>query len=165
MISGPGMSARSAISCSQCGEAADPKSAYSVRLVANPGHGVEAIGYEVARRGGLDEVRVNVPRCIRCKVRTRRSNAVVPAGALAGAVVGPIFWSTFGQRFRVPAWLHFGYQSEGILGTPVALGLVIGFIVALLGVAFKNHRLHLRSVTDYPAVLKLRQEGWNFPSG
>jgi hypothetical protein len=42
-------------------------------------------------------------------------------------------------------------------------GVVLGFAAAGLGIALHGWLSHLRPLTTYPAVIRLRQEGWYFP--
>jgi len=144
--------------CWQCGALASPNRSYSVLLVADCHRQLEAFGYPVIRGRRLDKLRLSVPRCARCQSRTQISGVIVLCGAFAGAVIASVFW----PHIEPPSWLH--WNTEGIIGIPTAIGLVIGLVVTMIGVAKKRRALRLRSVTDYPPVNTLRQAGWDFPS-
>jgi len=94
--------------------------------VADGRRNLEAFDYPVVHGTRYDKLRVGVPRCTRCQSRTRLSNLTVLSGALAGAIVAPVFRSLFGLHIEPPRRLEVGYGSEGIFGATAAVGLVVG---------------------------------------
>lgn len=152
--------------CWQCGALANPKCAYSLLLVADARRCLEAFDYPVVRGRWEDKLKVSVPRCAGCQSRTRVSIAIIFGSAFVGAIIAPVLRSIFWPHLEPPSWLKAGYWAhEGVGGPATGVGIVLGFLVALAGVALQDRRLHLRSVTDYPPVPMLRQAGWDFPSG
>jgi hypothetical protein len=128
--------------CWQCGASADADCAYALRLVAGRSLQLDAQGYPVARGGRRDELRVEVPRCVACRNRSRDAIVIVFAGMAAGAILVPMLQSLFWRRLG--PWLHIG--REGPLGTASAIGLVAGALNA------------------YPPAVALKRAGWHEPS-
>jgi hypothetical protein len=144
--------------CWQCGALALPECAYALKLVAWPRLGLPALGHPVKRGDQQDEVTVHVPRCTRCRVRSRIGIAIMLAvmaiSAILGAMVNAIFWPT---KTPQPS----GADSVGNLGA--GLGLVLGFVAAALTIAAERRAAGRRPVTTYPPVLILRETGWHYP--
>jgi hypothetical protein len=59
----------------------------------------------------------------------------------------------------------FGGAAVGAGGgwTTTWVAAVIGFVVALLGVALHRRLSGFRSLNSYPTVVTLRQAGWHYP--
>jgi hypothetical protein len=77
---------------------------------------------------------------------------------VAGAIVVPFVQSRF--------WPDIDGQQTGNSGLAAAarmIGVVLGFGAALLGIALHGRLSGIRPLTTYPAVIRLRQEGWHFP--
>ena len=100
-----------------------------------------------------------VPRCARCKKRAHHTIAIATAGGIGGAILLPLLQSLLFPNF---VWFEGG---EGIIRADAAFGILAGVVTALAGIWIARRRLKLRSVTDYPPVVRLRNAGWGFPSG
>jgi hypothetical protein len=146
-----GASARP-IACWQCGAPATADCANSLRLVANPRRRLDSLGYHVDHGKDWDEVRIRVPRCRACRSRAQLSILIVFGSTLAGAIAFPALQSRF--------WP----QAPTSVGTQMtAAGLLLGFVLSMLGIALHRELSGRRSVASYPAVISLRQEGWHYP--
>ncbi|HUC66204.1 MAG TPA: hypothetical protein VMA53_12280 [Stellaceae bacterium] len=153
-------SARAA-ACWQCGAHAIADCAYSLRLVASPGRRLDPLGFHVNHGKDWDEVRVRVPRCRACRSRTQLSLLIVFAGTLASAIALPALQSRFWPRLEAPTWVFESHQGVGTLMT--AAGLLLGFVLSMLGISLDREFSGRRSVASYPPVIRLRQEGWHYP--
>ena len=101
-----------------------------------------------------------MPQCARCRAHTNLSIAIVLGGALAGAIVVTVVQSLVWPELDPPTWVS-GAGDSG--GTPAGgVGAVLGFAAAALGVAVYRRRARLRSLNDYPAVVRLRRAGWQY---
>lgn len=149
--------------CWQCGAPASDACAYSLRLVAASRSGLRAPGCLVKRGDRQDEVRVRVPRCPDCRLRTLVSIGIIFAVTLAAMIAAPILQSVLWPRLSLPFWLVASDQGTG--NTATGVGLVLGFVVALLSVVLHRRLSGIRPVTTYPPVVMLRREGWHFPVG
>ena len=109
-----------------------------------------------------DEVRIRVPRCSECRVRSRVAVAMTFVSAIVGAIVTPFVWSRFWPDVDALSGLHTG--GSGLRGAAPGIGLVLGFVVGLLGMALQGRILGLQPLTTYPYVIRLRQQGWHFPA-
>ncbi|HTW73073.1 MAG TPA: hypothetical protein VME47_24565 [Acetobacteraceae bacterium] len=138
--------------CWQCGAIAATATGCDLLLVADPRFGLSGYGYLVKRGARQDEVRVRVPRCGRCRQRSGVSIAFVFTCAGLGAVAG--------RALPLPADWHAS-PPGGSAG--LAIGLVAGFVAAMLALALYRHLAGIRAVTTYPPVVRLRREGWHFP--
>jgi hypothetical protein len=127
-------------------------------FVANTKRACNAPGFPVKTRGRQDEVRVPVPRCRTCRARGRASVITVFLATALGAAVMPAMWSHFGPRGGPPLWL-FGEASGHVM---VGVGLIVGFVVGLLGVAVRRRLLGLRTLNTYPPIVALRGRGWQW---
>jgi hypothetical protein len=45
----------------------------------------------------------------------------------------------------------------------IRVGFLLGFLVAVLGVALRRRSLGLQSLKTYPPLVALRGEGWQWP--
>ena len=61
-----------------------------------------------------------------------------------------------------PSWLRVYHRGIGNVGT--GIGLVLGFVAALLGMAWERKRSGRQSANTYPPIVSLRQLGWSFIS-
>jgi hypothetical protein len=77
--------------------------------------------------------------------------------AIAGTVMQAVFW----PHAKAPSWLN--YTHEGIGNTGTGIGSILGFVLALWGVAWRNRRQGIRSLMKYPPVMQLWQIGWRIP--
>ena len=146
--------------CWPCGGAAEPDAAYMAVLVAAKTRAPDALGFPVKTHRRWDEVRVPVPRCRTCRARNRGSIVTVFLAAALGCIVVPTAWSFFGPR-QPPLWL-FGGETPGHI--MIGVGFVLGFVVAVLGVALRRRLSGLRSLKTYPPLVALRGQGWQWPS-
>jgi hypothetical protein len=144
--------------CWQCGAPACAGCAYSLLLVANPRWGLTGAGHLVKRGERLDEVRVRVPRCADCRFRSGISVVKTFVSAIAGAIVIPVVGS---RLWPDVDGLHPG--NSGLADGMTIIGVVLGFVVAMLGIALHRRFAGLRPLTTYPPVIRLRKEGWHFP--
>jgi hypothetical protein len=147
--------------CWHCGGAADPHATYTLVLVASTTRAPDPLGFPVRRRWGRDEVRVSVPRCLACRARNRAAMIAAFLAAAIGAAVMPALWSHFGPRGGPPRWWSGGEDPSHVM---IGVGLVLGFVVAILGIALRRRLLRLRPYKTYPPVVALRARGWNWPN-
>jgi hypothetical protein len=148
--------------CWQCGRAADPNAAYTATLVTSPKRALSPLGFPVKRLRRWDSVRVPIPRCRTCRARNRVSVVIVLLGAAFGAAVVPSLWSKFGPSLAPPSWVQIGGRTEG--DPTIGVGIVLGFVVALVGVTLRKRQLGLRSLNTYPPIAALRSRGWAWPN-
>ena len=147
--------------CWQCGAPARAECAYRLLLVADPSREVAALGYPVERGTRRDKLRIPVPRCARCQDRNRLSIVLVLGGTALGAIVVPILQALYWPNARLPAWVHSSH--EGIGNSATGIGIVAGFVIALLAVFLHRQWLGLQPINSYPPVIRLREEGWRYP--
>jgi hypothetical protein len=113
----------------------------------------------------MDTVMVRVPRCAACRGRGLDGIVILFAGMIAGAIIAPVLqWLLFAD-VAPPAWLHVLTHRHAPVGAVSAIGLAVGALVAICGVAWRRRSLGLRSLNSYPPVVALKQAGWHFPSG
>jgi hypothetical protein len=149
--------------CWQCGAPALANCAYSLKLVAPAGRGLDAMGYPVTPGRRLNTVRVAVPRCIACRGRSQDAIVITFACMFAGAIIAPILQAYLWPHIELPPWLHV-LNHRSSLGSASAIGVVIGALVAISGVALARRRRGLRALNAYPPVIALRQAGWQYPA-
>ena len=150
-------------SCWQCGAPADAGCAYRMRLSAPADRQLDGRGYPVKRGRYHDFIRVPVPRCRVCRSRGRISLTIIFVVTLAAGIVAPFVQSKFWPQFDTPATAApFQY---GIGPPATGIGLLLGFVVSLLGCALYRRYLGARSLDTYPPVRMLRREGWGYPTG
>jgi hypothetical protein len=102
-----------------------------------------------------------VPRCAECRFRSSVSLVLTFVSTLAGAVIAPFVPFRLWPGIAVPAAPHA--SGSGASGYATVIGFVLGFVVAMLGIALHRRLSGLRPLTTYPSVIRLRQEGWHFP--
>jgi hypothetical protein len=81
---------------------------------------------------------------------------------LTAGLAGTRIQSFLFSEVASPSSLKVDHQGIGNLGT--GIGLVIGFVVALLAMAWMRKRSKRQSANSYPPVVSLRQLGWSFLS-
>src|SRR5580692_929855 len=148
--------------CWQCGALASTDCAYSLLLVADARRGLVALGHPVTRGKRQDKVRVRVPRCAGCRFRNHLSVIITAAVAFAGAIVAPAVQSLIRLYTTLPAWLQD--SQGGATGATYAVGAVVGFVLALVGIGLHRRLSGLRSMGIYPPVIFLMQAGWHYPT-
>ena len=148
--------------CWQCGAPARVASAYSLLLVASPRWGLSGLGHLVKRGERQDEVRIRVPRCTECRFRGLVSVAMTFVITIAGAVAAPYVQSRFLPNIDAPAGLHAGGSGSDAAATMI--GVVLGFTAAMVGIALHRRLSGHRPLITYPPVIRLRRDGWHFPS-
>jgi len=151
---------RSYAVCWQCGGAAEPEAAYHVGLVASTSRALSPLGFPVTRQGWQDSVRVPIPRCRTCRTRNRGTAVTILIATVSGALVLPALRSAFRQADGSPPW-WLGCDTPDHIMTGV--GMILGFLIAVLGIAVHKRRLGLRSLNSYPPVVALRRSGWQWP--
>jgi len=77
---------------------------------------------------------------------------------VAGAIVVPFVQSRFWPDIDGPQ-----PGNSGLAGAATMIGVVLGFVAAMLGIALHGRLSGLRPLTTHPAVIRLRQAGWHFP--
>ena len=102
-----------------------------------------------------------VPRCLACRARNRAAVITAFLAAVIGAAVMPTVWSHFGPRGGPPRRLSGGEDPSHVM---IGVGLVLGFVVAMLGIALRRRLLRHRPFNTYQPVVALRARGWNWPS-
>ncbi len=151
---------RSGAACWRCDAPVGDTPPKVISLYAASRRQLAAFGYPVTRGRGRDKVRIAVPKCARCRAHTTMSIVVVLGGALAGAIVATVVQSWAWPVLDPPTWVT---TAGGSAGTPSGgVGAVLGFAAAAVGVAVYRRRAGLRSLNDYPAVVRLRRAGWQY---
>jgi hypothetical protein len=145
-----------------CGEPAVSGCSAKLVMFAPSVHSLDGLGYPVQRGKGRDKVRIEMPRCANCRSWTTGWIAVVAIVTLAAAIAGTFIQSAFFADAAAPPWLNVYHEGVGNLGT--GIGLLLGFVVALLAMAWERKRFGWRSANTYPPVVSLRKLGWNFIS-
>ena len=148
--------------CWQCGAPAREDCAYPLKLVARPGSHFDALGYPVTSGRGMDTVIVRVPRCAACRGRGQDGIVLLFVGMIVGAILGPIFKWMFAAYIPSFSWVHV-LSHRNAASSASAIGVAIGAVVAIVGVAWRRRSLGFRSLNSYPPVIALKQAGWHFP--
>jgi len=149
--------------CWQCGAPADTGCAYRMRLFAEPSRRLDSRGYLVKRGSHQDIVTIAIPRCRTCRSRGRISLTIIFIVTLAAGVAAPFVQSKFWPQFDTPPGAALFQYGVGPPATGV--GLLLGFVVSLLGCALYRQYLGARSLATYPPVRMLRREGWHGTRG
>jgi hypothetical protein len=123
---------------------------------------LDALGYPVQRGRGRDKVRVQVPRCAGCRSWVRDWIATVAVVTVLAAIAGTLIQSFFFADVSPPRGIEAYHEGIGNIGT--GIGLVLGFVAAMLAMAWERRRSGRQSVNDYPPVVSLRELGWSFVS-
>ena len=109
---------------------------------------LDGLGYPVQRGRRQDKVRIEMP--------------VLAIVAVVAAIAGTLIQSFVFPAAAAPSWLKIHHDGIGNVGT--GIGLVLGFIAALLGMEWERRRSGRQSANTYPPVVSLRQLGWSFLS-
>jgi amino acid transporter len=145
-----------------CGKPADLGCAARLVLHASSAQCLDAMGYPVQRGRGQDKVRIEMPRCASCRSWISGWIAVLAVVTIAAGIAGTIMQSFFFAGVAPPAGLKVYHEGIGNTGTGV--GVVLGFVVAILAMAWERKRSGRKSANTYPPVVSLRQLGWSFIS-
>jgi hypothetical protein len=95
-------------------------------------------------------------------LRNRVTVVMAFVGMIAGAVAAPVLQSRFWPDAAAPGGLHVSGASSS--GTATIVGVVLGFAAAAAGTALLRRLAGRRPLTTHPAVVRLQQEGWHFPT-
>jgi hypothetical protein len=76
---------------------------------------------------------------------------MITCASIAGAILGPVVHTHLFPN------AHPTLPSGGI-------GVVVGFVVGIAGMALHRRLSGCRSVGTYPPVVQLRREGWSYPT-
>lgn len=147
-----------AVLCGMCGGPAVSGCEARLVMYAPSALCLDGLGHPVQRRKGRDNVRIAMPRCGGCRSWVSRWIAVVATVTVAAGIAGTSAQSVFFSEAAPPPWLKVYQEGIGNVGT--GIGLVLGFVVALLGMAWKRKRSGRRSANAYPPVVSLRKLGW-----
>ena len=126
--------------CWQCGAPADPRCVYTKNLVNSTPY-ADGLGNPVERsaRWGTSFVKVSVPRCEACRLRSWLSGFLTIGGFFVG-----------------------GYVA-GLQGIPMIIGALVGCIPGFLLASYYRRIIGFRSLEDYPPLRRLRESGWEDP--
>lgn len=86
---------------------------------------------------------------------------IVFGSTLASAIALSALQSRFWPQLEAPTWIYESHEGIGTFMT--ASGLLLGFVLSMLGIALHRRLSGRRSVASYPPVIRLRQEGWHYP--
>jgi len=131
-------------------------------MTAPSSKALDGLGYPVQRARTQDKVRIEMPRCTGCRSWAGNWIAVVAIVTVAAGIAGTIIQSFVFPEVAAPTWLKVYHHGIGNVGTGV--GLVLGFMAALWGMARERKRSGRQSANTYPPVVSLRQLGWSFIS-
>lgn len=131
-------------------------------MVASSARCLDALGYQVQRGSGQDKVRIEVPRCAGCRNWVNNWIAVLATVTVAGGIAGTLIQSFVFPDLAAPLGLKVDHHGFGNIGT--GIGFALGFVVALLAMAWERKRSGRQSANSYPPVVSLRQIGWSFAS-
>ena len=123
---------------------------------------LDALGYEVWRRRGQDTLHIEMPRCARCRSWVGNWIAVLATVTVAAGIAGTFIQSFVFSDTTAPSWLNAGHLGIGNIGS--GLGLVVGFVAALLAMAWERKRSGRQSANTYPPIVNLRHIGWRSTS-
>ena len=145
-----------------CGALADPGCQAKLVMTAASSRHLDGLGYPVQRGRTQDKVRIEMPRCGSCRSWVGVWIAVLAIVTLAAAIAGTIIQSFAFPEVAAPAWLKIYHHGIGNVGT--GIGLVLGFVAALSGMAWERKRSGRQSANTYPPIVSLRQLSWSFIS-
>ena len=148
--------------CWMCGKSAVAGCGAKLAMFAPSAACLDGLSYPVQRGRGRDTVRIEMPRCAGCRGWVTGWIAIVAVVTVAASMAGTIVQSVFFSEVAPPTWLKV--YHEGIGNTGTAVGLVLGFVAAMLGMAWERKRSGRRSANTYPPVVSLRELGWSFIS-
>lgn len=149
--------------CWMCGKSAAAGCSAKLVMFAPSASGLDDLGFPVQRGRGRDKVRVEIPRCADCRGWVTGWIVVVAIMTVAAGIAGTVVQSAFFSDAAPPSWLKVHHEGIGNVGT--GIGLVLGFVTALLAMAWKRKRSGRQSASTYPPVVSLRKLGWSFISG
>ena len=132
-----------------------------IRTAAASRH-LDGLGYSVRRGRAQDKVRIEMPRCARCRSWGSGWIAVLAVVTIVAGIAGTLIQSFGFPTAAAPAWLKVHHHGVGNVGT--VIGLVLGFVAVLWGMARERKRSGRQSANTYPPVVSLRQLGWSFIS-
>jgi hypothetical protein len=87
------------------------------------------------------------------------SAALALAGLVVGAITGTILQSVVWPEVQAPSWLRVSHEGIGNSGT--GLGVLAGFMVAVLVIAWHRKRSGFKALNQYPPVKRLKEYGWH----
>jgi len=148
--------------CWMCGKPADPTCAAKLVLGAPSCWHLDGLGYQVQRGKRRDRVRIEMPRCARCRNWASDWIVLLIVATATAAMVGTLVQSLAYPNVMPPSWIKVYHHGVGNTGT--GIGLVFGFVAALLGMTWARKRSGRRSANTYPPVVSLRDLGWSFLS-
>jgi amino acid transporter len=148
--------------CWMCGAPAVSGCDAKLVLKAASSRQLDGLGYPVQRGRRLDKVRIEMPRCGSCRSWVSGWIAVLAVVVVMAGIAGTLVQSFVFPAAVAPAWLKVHHHGIGNVGT--GIGLILGFIVALLGMAWERKRSGRQSANTYPPVVSLRRLGWSFLS-
>jgi hypothetical protein len=103
-----------------------------------------------------------MPRCASCRSWVGGWIAVLAIVAVGAGIAGTLIQSFVFPEAAAPSWLEVQHHGIGNVGT--GIGLAVGFLAALLGMAWERKRSGRQSANTYPPVVSLRHLGWSFMS-
>ena len=99
-----------------------------------------------------------MPRCAGCRGWVIGWIAVAAIVAVAAGIAGAFVQSVFFSSAASPSWLKIHHEGIGNIGTGV--GILPGFVAALLAMASERKRSERQSANTYLPVVSLRKLGW-----
>lgn len=150
------------IRCWMCGKSAVAGCGAKLVMFAPSAFCLDGLGYPVQRGRGRDQVRVEVPRCAGCGSWVTGWTVVVAVVMVAAGITGTFVQSAFFADVPPPSWIKV--YHEGIGNTGTGIGLVLGFVAALLAMAWDRKQSGRQSANAYPPIVSLRKLGWSFIS-
>jgi hypothetical protein len=148
--------------CWMCGAPAVPGCHAKLVMTALSSRHLDGLGYPVQRGRAQDKVRIEVPRCAGCRSWVIGWIAVLAVVTVVAGIAGTLLQSFGFPTAAAPAWLKVYHHGIGNVGT--VIGLVLGFVAVLWGMARERKRSGRQSANTYPPVVSLRQLGWSFIS-
>ena len=148
--------------CWMCGAPAVSGCDAKLVMTAASSRHLEGLGYPVQRGRTQDKVRIEMPRCASCRSWVGGWIAVVAIVTVAGGIAGTLVQSFVFPEAAAPSWLKVDHHGIGNVGT--GIGLVFGFVAALLRMARERKQSGRQSANTYPPVVSLRHLGWSFLS-
>jgi len=148
--------------CWMCGALAAFGCDAKLVMTALSSRQLDGLGYPVQRGRRQDKVRIEMPRCASCRSWVSGWIAVLAIVTVMAGIAGTLIQSFVFPAAAAPSWLKVHHHGIGNVGT--GIGLVFGFIAALLGMAWERKRSGRQSANTYPPVVSLRQLGWSFIS-
>jgi hypothetical protein len=148
--------------CWMCGAPAVSGCDAKLVMKAASSRHLDGLCYPVQRGRAQDKVRIEMPRCGDCRSWVSGWIAVLAIVTVVAGIAGTLIQSFVFPEAAAPSWLKVHYHGIGNVGT--VIGIVLGFVAALLGMAWERKRSGRQSANTYPPVVSLRQLGWSFIS-